>query len=259
MLYLTGFQGFTWNPTGGIPSRCWEAPAVVGRCRARWARWSYTVSDQKWFPVDFKSAWLCTNTLHSLHDPNVFFHPLLLKISKHIKRVLSTQTGPCQGLNMIKTDWRNCIKKLSLAPHNYFKKVLEVHDGFTLTCDSRFPLPINGRQSLHLGKTPCVWGKKLGAAMSGLALHKCVVVFFVDQDHASLISFCLRWCWQTFSLPDIIRGCHLTEWNYPTENWLQLGLRSPGPFFLHPHQGPCIPCCCCCWPPPCQGNLVGPH
>ena len=47
MLYLTGFQGFTWNPTGGIPSRCWEAPAVVGRCRARWARWSYTVSDQK--------------------------------------------------------------------------------------------------------------------------------------------------------------------------------------------------------------------
>ena len=123
MLYLTGFQGFTWNPTGGIPSRCWEAPAVVGRCRAAFPRWSYTVSDQKWFPVDFNSAWLCTNTLHSLHDPNVFFHPLLLKISKHIKRVLSTQTGPCQGLNMIKTDWRNCIKKLSLSPHNYFKSM----------------------------------------------------------------------------------------------------------------------------------------
>merc|ERR1719356_501112 len=40
----SGFQGFTWNPTGGIPSKCWEAPAVVGRCRARWARWSYTAS-----------------------------------------------------------------------------------------------------------------------------------------------------------------------------------------------------------------------
>ena len=47
MLYLTGFQGFTWNPRGGIPSRCWEAPAVVGRCRAAFPRWSYTVSDQK--------------------------------------------------------------------------------------------------------------------------------------------------------------------------------------------------------------------
>merc|ERR550517_424009 len=30
--------------SGGIPSRCWEAPAVVGRCRAAFPRWSYTVS-----------------------------------------------------------------------------------------------------------------------------------------------------------------------------------------------------------------------
>ena len=80
------------------------------------------------------------------------------------------------------------------------------------------------RQSLHIGKTPTVWRKDLGSAMSGLALHKCVVAFVVDQDHASLISFCcrlqgpcrqrkdhqtpacLRWCWQTCSLPDIIQG-----------------------------------------------------
>ena len=67
-------------------------------------------------------------------------------------------------------------------------------------------------------------GERLDSTMLGLTLHKCVVVFAVDQDHASQISFfcrlqgpcrqredhqtpaCLRWCWQTYSLPDIIRG-----------------------------------------------------
>ena len=72
----------------------------------------------------------------------------------------------------------------------------------------------------------------------------------------------LQLAWDVVGKPDLCRtlygGCHLTEWNYPTKNWLQQWLRSLGPFFLHPHQGPCIPCRCCCWPPPCQGNLVEP-
>ena len=42
--------------------------------------------------------------LVQLHDPNVLFQPLLMKILKHIFRVLSAHTGPFQGLNMIATD-----------------------------------------------------------------------------------------------------------------------------------------------------------
>ena len=44
-----------------------------------------------------------------LHDPNVLFQPLLMKILKHIWRVLSTHSGPYQGLNMITTDCQNCL------------------------------------------------------------------------------------------------------------------------------------------------------
>ena len=43
------------------------------------------------------------------HDPNVLFQPLLMKILKHIWRVLSTHSGPYQGLNMITTDCQNCL------------------------------------------------------------------------------------------------------------------------------------------------------
>ena len=50
-----------------------------------------------------------SNALHSFHDPNVLFQPLLMKILKHIWRVLSTHSGPYQGLNMITTDCQNCL------------------------------------------------------------------------------------------------------------------------------------------------------
>ena len=45
------------------------------------------------------------------HDPNVLFQPLLMKILKHIWRVLSAHTGPFQGLNMITTDKINDLFK----------------------------------------------------------------------------------------------------------------------------------------------------
>ena len=47
--------------------------------------------------------------MKGLHDPNVLFQPLLMKILKHIWRVLSTHSGPYQGLNMITTDCQNCL------------------------------------------------------------------------------------------------------------------------------------------------------
>ena len=61
-----------------------------------------------------------------VHDPNVLFQPLLMKILKHIWRVLSTHSGPYQGLNIITTDCQNCLNnfhfQLSLSQHNYLQK-----------------------------------------------------------------------------------------------------------------------------------------
>ena len=87
-----------------------------------------------------------------LHDPNVLFQPLLMKILKHIWRVLSTHSGPYQGLNMITTDCQNCLNNFHFLNTIICKKGLQVYGGLTLTCNSRLPLPMDGRHSLHLGK-----------------------------------------------------------------------------------------------------------
>ena len=94
-----------------------------------------------------------------------------MKILKHIWRVLSTHSGPYQGLNMITTDIQNCLNnfhfQLSLSQHNYLqKRGLQVYGGLTLTCNSRLPLPMDGRHSLHLGKNIiCLEKKELGSAL----------------------------------------------------------------------------------------------
>ena len=60
-----------------------------------------------------------------VHDPNVLFQPLLMKILKHIFRVLSAHTGPFQGLNMIATDCQNCINNFhfDLFDTIFYKKI----------------------------------------------------------------------------------------------------------------------------------------
>ena len=92
-----------------------------------------------------------------------------MKILKHIWRVLSTHSGPYQGLNMITTDCQNCLNNFHFLNTIICKKGLQVYGGLTLTCNSRLPLPMDGRHSLHLGKNIiCLEKKELGSALLGL-------------------------------------------------------------------------------------------
>ena len=76
---------------------------------------SLRMSRQQAASCIFHASWrsnkidLFLSSFFYVHDPNVFFQPLLMKILKHIFRVLSAHTGPFQGLNMIATDCQNCI------------------------------------------------------------------------------------------------------------------------------------------------------
>ena len=130
------------------------------------------------------------------------------------------------------------------------------------------------RQSLHIGKTPSVWGKRSGrrhvrtcppqmcccvccwsrSCLSDLLLLPTARALQAKKrsPNSSLLEMVLA---------NLLSSGHYTgntTWNYPTKIWLQQWLRSLGPSFVHPHQGPSIPCRCCCWPHPCQGYLVGP-
>ena len=166
-------------------------------------------------------------------------------------------------------------KQLSLSQHNFHflktiicKKGLQVYGGLTLTCNSRLPLPMDGRHSLHLGKNIiCLEKKELGSDWPRLSRLQTVderpppprqVVDVVYNRHsttveASMKGFVLREGSGTTKFP--LRGSP-PEGNYNLATHTSSafsspppcfasGLRSVAPSFLHPTKGSSFPGRCC--------------